>query len=408
MDLTLLSHLFHLSYYMPDIFGFLPIIAGALIGGLGMATGAVGIGAVAAGAAIGASVSAGNKTAAAARKQAEAQNDAAYRQYAYDLEAWEMNQDRLKQQHRYTTQSIETKARNEERLAQYQDQLAQNRYNYDLMIRDHEQQSLDAQFLKSNQLYDAQTNLNTRTANDARQAELIKLQEIQIEAAFQNSELLTETLINEGQVRAKGLNGRSASKIAQTILADKGRKQTMISESVLSGARNTRSILKEIAKDKEAADMAAFATRMLDPGELPEPLAPLDVPRAEFLLPEPPQEYDFGPRPIVGALASTSAASDLGWATTISGITGLAGSLGAAAIMGSDIELKENIKQVDISPSGLNIYEWNYIGESTSNRYRGVIAQDLLNQQRHDAVVEMDNGYLGVDYSKVDVKLTKV
>ena len=64
----------------------------------------------------------------------------------------------------------------EERLSQYQDQLAQNRYNYDLMIRDHEQQSLDAQFLKSNELYDAQTDLNSRTANDARDAEIIKYQ----------------------------------------------------------------------------------------------------------------------------------------------------------------------------------------------------------------------------------------
>ena len=416
MDLTLLSHLFQLSYHMPEVFGFLPIIAGALAGwGIAggttaLAIGAIGSGAVGAmiGGGIGAAhMSAGNAQAQAARKAANAANDATERQYYYDIEAWEMNKERLKQQHDYTTQSIQTKARNEERLAQYQDQLAQNRYNYDLMIRDHEQQSLDAQFLKSNELYDAQTHLNTRTAQDARQAEIEKFQELQIEAAFQNDELLTETLITQGQVSARGIEGRSAGKIAQTILAQKGRKQAMIAESVMSGARNTRAVLKEIAKDKEAADMAAFATKMLDPGVLPEPLEPIPTPRADFIYPQAPEAYDFGPRPILGAMQSLSAASDLGWATTIGGIANTAGAV-LPALIASDAELKENIKKVDISPSGLNIYEWNYIGESTSNRYRGVIAQDLLAKQRHDAVVEMDNGYYGVDYSKVDVPFTRV
>ena len=319
----LLLHAFH----MPHIFGFLPIIAGALIGGAGMAAGVVGAMAPIIGASIGAQVMAGQKAADAHRKAAEATNDAAARQYHYDMAAWEMNKERLKQQHDYTKQSIETKATNEERLAQYQDQLQQNRYNYDLQIRNREQESLDAQFLKSNELYAAQVDLNTRTANDARDAEFVKYQELQYEAAFQNDELLTDTLINEGQVRARGTDGRTAHKIAQTVLAGKGIKQQMIAESVLSGARNTRSVLKEIAKDKEAADMAAFAAKMLDPGILPEPLEPLAVPRSEFLYPEAPQDFDFGPQPVMGAMANVSAASDLGWATTLGGISNLAGSI---------------------------------------------------------------------------------
>ena len=333
----LLLHAFH----MPHIFGFLPIIAGALAGMAGAA--AVGLGPVAlgiggatigglaagalGGATIGANVMAGNKAADAHRKAAQATNDATARQYHYDMAAWEMNKDRLRQQHDYTKQSIETKAANEERLAQYQDTLAQNSYNYDLQIRNREQQSLDAQFLKSNELYDAQTDLNSRTANDARDAEIIKYQELQYEAAFQNDELLTDALISEGQTRARGQSGRTADKTAQTLIADRGIKQQMIAESVLSGARNTRSVLMEIAKDKEAADMAAFAAKMLDPGVLPEPLEPLAVPRSEFLYPEAPQDFDFGPQPVMGALANVSAASDLGWSTTIGGIANLAGSI---------------------------------------------------------------------------------
>ena len=333
----LLLHAFH----MPHIFGFLPIIAGALAGMAGAA--AVGLGPVAlgiggatigglaagalGGATIGANVMAGNKAADAHRKAAQATNDATARQYHYDMAAWEMNKDRLRQQHDYTKQSIETKAANEERIAQYQDTLAQNRYNYDLQIRNREQQSLDAQFLKSNELYDAQTDLNTRTANDARDAEIIKYQELQYEAAFQNDELLTDALISEGQTRARGQDGRTADKIAQTLIADRGIKQQMIAESVLSGARNTRSVLMEIAKDKEAADMAAFAAKMLDPGVLPEPLEPLEVPRSDFIYPEAPQEFDFGPQPVMGAIANVSAASDLGWATSIGGIANLAGGI---------------------------------------------------------------------------------
>jgi len=339
MDLTLLSHLFELSYHMPHIFGFLPLIAGAIAGwGVGAAVAgsgaliasgaltAAGIG-LATGASIGGNIMAGQKAANAHSQAAQAANDGTVRQYHYDMAAWEMNAARLRQQHDYTKQSIEIKADNEERIAQYQDQLAQNRYNYDLQIRNREQQSLDAQFLKSNELYDAQTDLNSRTANDARDAEIIKYQELQYEAAFQNDALLTDALISEGQTRARGQGGRTANKIAQTLVADKGIKQQMIAESVLSGARNTRSVLMEIAKDKEAADMAAFASKMLDPGILPEPLAPLAVPRADFIYPEAPQDFDFGPQPVMGALASQSAASDLGWATTIGGIANLAGNI---------------------------------------------------------------------------------
>ena len=340
MDLTLLSHLFQLSYHMPHMFGFLPIIAGALIGmggaaavglgavsiGAGMAIGGLGVGAIA-GATVGANVMAGQKTADAHRKAAQASNDATARQYHYDMAAWEMNKVRLVEQHDFTQKSIETKAANEERLAQYQDQLSQNRYNYDLQIRNREQQSLDTQFLKSNQLYDAQTDLNSRTSNDARDAEIIKYQELQYEAAFQNDELLTDALINEGKIRARGQDGRTANKIAQSLVAERGVKQQMIAESVLSGARNTRSVLMEIAKDKEAADMAAFAAKMLDPGILPEPLEPIPVPRATYVYPKGPQEHDFGPQPVVGAQANLSAASDLGWATTIGGIANLAGSI---------------------------------------------------------------------------------
>lgn len=68
----------------------------------------------------------------------------------------------------------------------------------------------------------------------------------------------------------------------------------------------------------------------------------------------------------------------------------------------SDIRLKENIVKVGRSPSGLNIYEWNYIWGSP--RYSGVMAQEIINIVP-EAVVTMPNGYLGVNYAKIDVDM---
>ena len=73
--------------------------------------------------------------------------------------------------------------------------------------------------------------------------------------------------------------------------------------------------------------------------------------------------------------------------------------------MASDIKLKENIIKVGNSPSGINVYEWNYIGKS--QRYRGVLAQELL-ESHPEAVAMCPNGFLGVYYGKIDVKMEAV
>ena len=67
----------------------------------------------------------------------------------------------------------------------------------------------------------------------------------------------------------------------------------------------------------------------------------------------------------------------------------------------SDVQLKEDIKLVGKSPSGLNVYNFKYIGEDET--YQGVMAQEVP-----WAASVADNGYLQVDYSKVDVDFKKV
>ena len=87
-------------------------------------------------------------------------------------------------------------------------------------------------------------------------------------------------------------------------------------------------------------------------------------------------------------------------------VTGLieAGLGAAGTAMSSDNALKENIKLVDKSPSGINIYEFDYKDKSYGKgRYKGVIAQEVPN-----ASFLNKDGYLWVDYSKLDVNCERI
>ena len=84
---------------------------------------------------------------------------------------------------------------------------------------------------------------------------------------------------------------------------------------------------------------------------------------------------------------------------------GLNVATGIAAI--SDKRVKDNIDRVGTSPQGYGIYEWNYRGEAPDERYRGVIAQDVV-KQNPMAVTILENGLLGVYYDKIEVELEAV
>ena len=67
----------------------------------------------------------------------------------------------------------------------------------------------------------------------------------------------------------------------------------------------------------------------------------------------------------------------------------------------SDVRLKEDIKLLRKSPSDINIYEFKYIGEE--GKYEGVMAQEVP-----WASSIADNGFLWVDYTKLDVEFIKL
>ena len=114
-------------------------------------------------------------------------------------------------------------------------------------------------------------------------------------------------------------------------------------------------------------------------------------------------------RQVVGALAGapirTYGEERSGTVGTPVGAPSIFGQIvGGAQALGSfmsDIRLKDDIKLIGQSPSGINIYSFRYKGDDT--RYQGVLAH----QVPHASIVN-DKGYLMVDYSKIDVNFKEL
>ncbi len=74
---------------------------------------------------------------------------------------------------------------------------------------------------------------------------------------------------------------------------------------------------------------------------------------------------------------------------------------GAFTAYNSDIRLKDDINLIGKSPSGINIYTFKYKGDD--KKYQGVMAH----QVPHASIVN-DEGYLMVDYNKLDVEFKEI
>ena len=80
------------------------------------------------------------------------------------------------------------------------------------------------------------------------------------------------------------------------------------------------------------------------------------------------------------------------------------GGMSAGGGIGSDKRIKHNYHIVGKSPSGINIWEFSYLG--SNDRYVGVMA-DEIEKCQPDAVI-YNNGFMSVDYNKIDVEFKKV
>ena len=268
----------------------------------------------------------GKKAAKAAKAQSRAANEAAKRRLQFVTAAYLMGRDKLSASRDHAAETVRIAARNEGRLAAFKDASNLQRYNYDLMIRNQEQASLDNQYIRSDDIYNEQITLNEISAAAGVADEYRKLDEIRHETHFQSNEVIREQLLAEGKMRAMNSSGRSAAKGVQSTLADYSRQLMMLDESAGAAGRNARAIFEQIAADKSSADLAAYAQKMLEPGVLPMPLVPFATPMSEFQLPRELEAFDFGPAPVMGATVNVGAAADAVWGQTISSIAGAVGS----------------------------------------------------------------------------------
>jgi hypothetical protein len=260
--------------------------------------------------------------------EADARNEAIRRQYQYDLQSWKYGKKRVRADYRQDKKQWRLNQQNEETRAAWQDSTNLQDWQYALKIQDFEYASQMRQYRKSEELYGQQLTFNKMAMAAANEAEHRKLEDSTKELAFQNQDIVMKAMQAQGVTAVKNQQGRSAAKGEQAVMASLGRNQAILAESLLSARADTDAALRKIATDKFGADLAAQAARMLKPERAPRPPKPLTTPRAQFLKPRKPREFDFGPKPIKGAGASATPAWLGAGGQALSGIAGTVGSLG--------------------------------------------------------------------------------
>ena len=276
---------------------------------------------------IGASIIGGKKQEQAAVEAAETQNEAVEAQYQYDLAAWEAAKQSAIDKRNYAVQEIELKAKNEGMIAAHKDAMNAATYNYNLQIRNQQQSLNDRMYAKSEDIYDKQLGINAANEKAAKMDERRKLREIETENRYDQQDVYLESLLAEGAIRARGQSGRSVDKASSVAALKASTALSLLDLSLDNATVASQSAIRAIGRERVIKDVNAYAAKMLDPGELPEPVKPIATPVAEFLYPPVYEDYDFGPAPIKGATTSPSAAATQVWGSTISGIAGMIGGI---------------------------------------------------------------------------------
>ena len=262
----------------------------------------------------------GNKASNANDEAVKLQNEAIDAQYQYDTDAWLMNAEAMVENREFAIKQIEEAARQEGMIAKYKDAMKVKTYNYNLAIRDRQQNLNDRMYLKSEDVYSNQLTINAKEERFARMDERRKMQEIDTENRYQQNDVMLEALEAEGAIRARGITGRSADKFKSVQALKASTKLTLLDKSLDNATAASRSTLRAIGEQKTVADLNAFAAKMLDPGTLPMPITPLATPTANYIYPRLYEDFDFGPEPIKGAKASGAAASAQIWGQTVGSI----------------------------------------------------------------------------------------
>ena len=265
-----------------------------------------------------------NKQANAAKSAQQERNNATEAQYQYNKERWAMDKQKMLADREYKVKEIEERARQEGQLAGFKDASAARQYNYQLQIRNKQQDTNERMYEKSNAIFQSQLGLNALQERSARMDERQQLQEIQAEKRYEKNTAYLDGIIAEGEIRARGQMGRSVQKARSVQTLKTATALTLLDLSLQNATTASESAIRNIKQDRTVADLNAYATKMLDPGVLPMPVQPLPTPMSTFMYPRVYEDYDFGPEPIQGAMISPSSASAQVWGSSISSLAGMA------------------------------------------------------------------------------------
>ena len=265
-----------------------------------------------------------NKQANAAKSAQQERNNATEAQYEYNKERWEMDKQKMLADREFKVKEIEERARQEGQLAGFKDASAARQYNYQLQIRNKQQDTNERMYAKSNAIFQSQLGLNALQERSARMDERQQLSEIQAEKRYEQNTAYIDGILAEGAIRARGQTGRSVDKARSVATLKTATALTLLDLSLQNATTASESAIRNIKQDRTVADLNAYATKMLDPGVLPMPVQPLPTPMSTFMYPRVYEDYDFGPEPVRGAMISPSSASAQVWGSSISSLAGMA------------------------------------------------------------------------------------
>ena len=229
------------------------------------------------------------------------------RQYAYDKKVYKYNVRQAKRDYKYAQRSRDIAIANENAELGWREATAQNDYNHSMAIRDYEYGMQMRAYNKSEQTFKQQLNFNNIAAQVAMESENRFLEEQRTATAFEHQDLFVKVLEEDGKAVARGQSGRSVAKTIQSVLAQSGRNQAILAESLVSAEKQYNMNLRKIAADKYGADLQADANRMLKPEVAPALPKPIPLPRSIFQKVQKPKKP---PAPMRGT-ASGSFGADL-------------------------------------------------------------------------------------------------
>lgn len=239
------------------------------------------------------------------QKQTDAYNKQVAAQNKYNQQMYRFNNREGRLNANWARDDAQIQFNNLVNTYKWQDEADLKAYEYQRQMLTFDYNNQVKQFNKSEENYKRQLQFNNIAAAQAYQAEQNVRNEFAIAQAFEAESMLLESLAEEGAIVARGQSGRSKSKATQVTIGAAYRNAARAQVNAESADRQMMMNLKKIDMEKLGADLQAEAARMIKPEMPPSMPKPQARPLPELHLP---RKYKKPPKPIPGAMASSSGA----------------------------------------------------------------------------------------------------